>query len=161
MKPLKPPPLPHRHRPCRAHPLALALTCLLLAGTACAQTAPPAQPARPAPPAEPELLSEPAIQAMETTRQGTRDATDWLARRVDSWFGDRPFAARCKLLLRYLPRRLCPRRNRQGLMPRPTFKRNLFPVCRAKPSMRPLLLNCVMAVCAQSGFRARVKGQGM
>ena len=91
MKPLKPPPLPHRHRPCRAHPLALALTCLLLAGTACAQTAPPAQPARPAPPAEHELLSEPAIQAMETTRRGTRDATDWLARRVDSWFGDRPF----------------------------------------------------------------------
>ena len=87
----------------RRRPWARALTAaaaLLLAGVAGAQTtalATPAVPAVPAVPAAaaaaatPELLPEPAIQAMETTRQGTRDATDWLARRVDSWFGDRPF----------------------------------------------------------------------
>ena len=90
MNPLTLPRRPRRH-PARVLPAAAGL---LLAGLACAQTAAPARPApaaQPGRPAEPELLSVPAIQAMETTRQNTREATDWLARRVDSWFGDRPF----------------------------------------------------------------------
>ena len=85
MKPITLPPLPCGQRLRQALVLPSAAAGLLLAGAACAQTPAPAQPA------EPKLLPEPAIQAMETTRQSTRKATDWLARRVDSWFGDRPF----------------------------------------------------------------------
>ena len=87
MKPFNLPRLPQQQQR-QAHAMASGLVALLLAGAAGAQTAAPAPPGAPA---EPKLLPEPAIQAMETTRQGTRDATDWLARRVDSWFGDRPF----------------------------------------------------------------------
>ena len=85
MKPITLPPLPRGQRLRQALVLPSAAAGLLLAGAAWAQSPPPAQPAKP------ELLSEPAIQAIETTRRSTRDATDWLARRVDSWFGDRPF----------------------------------------------------------------------
>ena len=49
------------------------------------------KPTDPAPTGPPGLLSPAVIQALETTRQTTRDATGWLARRVDGWFGDRPF----------------------------------------------------------------------
>ncbi len=66
----------------------LASAGLLLAGVAAAQAPLLAQKPETA---EPELLPDSAIRVMESTRQRTRDATDWLARRVDSWFGDLPF----------------------------------------------------------------------
>jgi hypothetical protein len=45
------------------------------------------------PPPAPESSSPPAAGEgeLETARRSVRSATEWLARGVDSWFGDRPF----------------------------------------------------------------------
>ena len=34
----------------------------------------------------------PESPVLESTRQSVRSTTEWLARGVDSWFGDKPFA---------------------------------------------------------------------
>jgi hypothetical protein len=54
-------------------------------------TAPPARGDTPAdvPGAEPP--PDETDQILETTRRSVRSTTEWLARGVDSWFGDRPF----------------------------------------------------------------------
>lgn len=62
--------------------LLSAVLGALAAGTACAQTD--------------DAAASPAIAAeekplLETTRRTVRSTTEWLARGVDSWFGDKPF----------------------------------------------------------------------
>lgn len=68
-----------------------ALAAAGAAGSACGQQPQPPEPAGaaaapggPAPPGEPML---------ETARDAVRASTIWLARGIDSWFGDRPFDA--------------------------------------------------------------------
>ena len=75
---------PARPRPHAAHRSVVAGGLLLAAGTALAQSAD--SPAAPAPAA-----GETVIRMLETTRDEARRGTEWLARRIDSWFGDRPF----------------------------------------------------------------------
>lgn len=60
--------------------LGLAATVAPAAGPATAASAPAAAASAPA--------DEPII---ETTRRAVQETTEWLARGVDSWFGDRPF----------------------------------------------------------------------
>jgi len=72
-----------------------SLVCGLLAvgAAACAQEPPQAAPAAsptPPPAATPGTEGEPML---ETARDAVRATTVWLARGVDSWFGDRPFEA--------------------------------------------------------------------
>lgn len=43
-------------------------------------------------PADSNPASPPATPVLESTRQGVRSTTEWLARSVDSWFGDKPFS---------------------------------------------------------------------
>jgi hypothetical protein len=86
---------------------------LLLASLAACTTTPPAlptvtpgQPATVVPdttPTSSAALAEPPVpvpppapdgnldEAIESTRSGVRSTAEWLARGVDSWFGDRPF----------------------------------------------------------------------
>jgi hypothetical protein len=57
---------------------------------------PPAEPPKeepePATPAQPAEQKPPAEEnTLETTRRTVHFATEWLAREVDSWFGDQPF----------------------------------------------------------------------
>ena len=56
-------------------PLRRLLLCLLTPLCAFAEDAP----------------DSPTQQVLEVTRQSARSTAEWLARRVDSWFGDRPF----------------------------------------------------------------------
>ena len=61
--------------------LAVVLAALLALG-GCASLAPPAT----------DIQVDPATaQAIETTRSSVRASAIWVARGVDSWFGDRPF----------------------------------------------------------------------
>lgn len=83
----------HRVRLWSAAAAAAAVTAV---APAWAQTsAPPAPPEPDPPPAatpEPPPTLEPAAAALaEDTRESVRAATIWLAKGVDSWFGDRPF----------------------------------------------------------------------
>jgi len=50
-----------------------------------------AEPANPASPAAPEASAGESASLPETTRQSVRSATEWVARVVDGWFGDKPF----------------------------------------------------------------------
>lgn len=61
---------------------AVGLTLILAAAAALAQAAEAPGPSS---------TADTVIQAMETTRDETRRTTEWLARKVDSWFGDQPF----------------------------------------------------------------------
>lgn len=61
-----------------------------LIGCASVPAAPEAEPAAPPPPSSP-AVSAAAEGALESARESVRSATEWLARGVDSWFGDRPF----------------------------------------------------------------------
>lgn len=61
--------------------MALAAGLLVLGG--CAAT----PPARDHPPA----TTPTEVGALETTRSAVRSSTEWLARGVDKWFGDKPF----------------------------------------------------------------------
>ncbi len=77
----------------RAAPFAaLALAGLGLAACAPLPTA-PTPPEAAAPPNAAALPSAaaPSEGVMETTRSAVRSSTEWLARGVDSWFGDKPF----------------------------------------------------------------------
>ena len=42
-------------------------------------------------PSLPAVPAVPPAQALESTRRNVRSSAEWLARRVDSWFGDKPF----------------------------------------------------------------------
>ncbi|MBK9133024.1 MAG: hypothetical protein IPM15_01325 [Betaproteobacteria bacterium] len=79
-------------------PLPASLVCCALAaaGAAFAQEpaeGPPAQPPASTTTPEPSAApaSDDATPALETAREAVRATTVWLARGVDSWFGDRPF----------------------------------------------------------------------
>lgn len=41
---------------------------------------------------EPETASPEVAQALENTRRSVRSSTEWLARGVDGWFGNKPFS---------------------------------------------------------------------
>lgn len=73
---------------CAAHRIAVLLL-VLLAGCAGAPPAPPA----PSVPAVDDGSAAPAEAdvVMESARSSVRSMAVWLARNVDSWFGDRPF----------------------------------------------------------------------
>ncbi|MDO9286922.1 MAG: hypothetical protein Q7U26_18690, partial [Aquabacterium sp.] len=70
----------------------------LLALGAC--TSMPAAPTAPAPPPARPTAAAPAAapaptdgeNAVESARRSVRSSTEWLARGVDSWFGDKPFS---------------------------------------------------------------------
>jgi len=68
-------------------PLLLASTCSLALAALCSPTW--AKDADKAPPADP-VPTEP-IALLESSRQQVRATTEWMARGVDSWFGNRPF----------------------------------------------------------------------
>lgn len=83
---------------------AIGLLCAALGSaplTALAQSLPPApapaaaldavEPAFAQVPTLPVVPAVPPAQALESTRRTVRTTAEWLARNVDSWFGDRPF----------------------------------------------------------------------
>ncbi len=72
--------------------LASGLSVLLL-GCATNSTKQPPAAVREATPATPTASSTETktVELMETTRQSARATAEWLARGVDSWFGDKPF----------------------------------------------------------------------
>jgi hypothetical protein len=77
-------------------PALLLLPLCLCAAPAVAQTSPPAQPTEP--------------DVFDAARETVRSTAEWLARSVDSWFGDRPFDQGGKVTdgrfdIRYLHRR--------------------------------------------------------
>lgn len=87
---------------CRVHLLAPGLSALLIGCAAPMARTPPAAPAPrgAAQPPAAELSTVAAlassteattVELMETTRQSARATAEWLARGVDSWFGDKPF----------------------------------------------------------------------
>ncbi|MEO8279758.1 MAG: hypothetical protein ABI564_08710 [Ideonella sp.] len=79
------------HLRMRLFVVALSLPLVLLG---CATTAPPPSVTQnqPAPLAASASTTEATtVELMETTRQSARATAEWLARGVDSWFGDKPF----------------------------------------------------------------------
>jgi len=84
----------------KAPPLALVVwAAFTVAAAAHAEPAPAPPPQEPVnePAKGPELLtvqlSDEAVEAAEKARSTVRSLSVWLARGVDSWFGDRPFEA--------------------------------------------------------------------
>ncbi len=63
----------------------VALTCAAQAVSPSSEASAPAAPAV-------GTAESTTVELMESTRQGARATAEWLARGVDSWFGDKPFA---------------------------------------------------------------------
>ena len=75
--------------PPTAVPTAVPAAAPTAAPTAAATDASTAPPADAAPAAD--TASESTEQLLQTTRSTARSTAEWIARSVDSWFGDRPF----------------------------------------------------------------------
>ena len=67
----------------------IGLACCAIAAPGAVLAQPLAQPLQPQTSAAAAPETERAV--IENTRQNARIAAEWLARRVDSWFGDKPF----------------------------------------------------------------------
>lgn len=82
-----------RPGPVAAVPRPALRACIVVAGLACMQAMAPvlAQTAAPALPQAPAPTSSES-DVLNTTRQSARFTAEWLARGVDSWFGDKPFS---------------------------------------------------------------------
>ena len=71
--------------------LGIALWLVLGAPMAAAAQTPTSMPAPEATPSAPDLAQADTNELAESARRSVRSATKWLARGVDSWFGDQPF----------------------------------------------------------------------
>lgn len=99
--------LQHRYCRLRIWPLLLALSLLTCIGAApvvvCADTSPETSAEPPGQHTAPrdkedredrepgEAVESDEIAVLEASRQGVREASEWAARHIDSWFGDLPF----------------------------------------------------------------------
>jgi hypothetical protein len=78
---------------------------LVLAGCSSVPQVPATAPPPP-PPAAESPVAEGEGDKLETARESVRSATEWLARRVDRWFGDKPFEEGGRVSNGYLGLRL-------------------------------------------------------
>jgi hypothetical protein len=65
--------------------------CLAAGVYAAAPALPAADVGAPAPAPTPETAASAVVDRLDSSRAAVRSSSEWLARKVDSWFGDKPF----------------------------------------------------------------------